>query len=452
MLLYYAGKGHIKYQNFILLILSILFYAWGEPLFVFLMLGSVAVNYYLGILISRSDPPVKKRILTVSVIWNLSILFVFKYLTFTSSVISRFFPVRQYSIALPIGISFFTFQIMSYIWDVYYGKAKVQDDPVSLALYITMFPQLIAGPIVRYNTINREIENRTETFDDFSRGASRFVIGLSKKVLIADFLAGIADSIFKTAEYAHIPAANAWLGAAAYSLQIYYDFSGYSDMAIGLGLCLGFHFLENFDRPYLSSSITEFWKRWHISLTSWFRDYVYIPLGGNKVSPGKHFRNLFIVWLLSGIWHGAGWNFIVWGLVYFALQMLEKQTGLADRIPRFAGRIYTLLAVGLLWVVFRARNLGFALSYLGDLFLPRAGLTDESTIQYFQSSFVVVAAAVFFCTPAAAGIYGRLTGSTGQRAGTAVRTACAVSGVVLYILCIMIVVDGAYSPFIYFNF
>lgn len=258
----------------------------------------------------------------------------------------------MWEIPLPIGISFYTFQIMSYIFDVYFGYSRPQSNIFHLALYVLMFPQLIAGPIVRYNSIEYEIQNRKESFQDFQEGISRFIIGLSKKVLIADFLAGIADKIFVTAEYTDIVAFTAWIGAIAYTLQIYYDFSGYSDMAIGLGKCFGFHFDENFNYPYISRSVTEFWKRWHISLTKWFTDYVYIPMGGNRVSRSRHVLNLFLIWLLTGIWHGAEWTFIVWGLIYFLFQLVEKYTGFAQRLPSAIGYCYTMLVVILNWVIF----------------------------------------------------------------------------------------------------
>ncbi len=320
--------GH-KFKNFILLLASLLFYAWGEPLFVFVLILGIILNFILGIKIEQNHQQIKykKLLLIISVIFNLGIFFVFKYLSFVSRELNIIVPVKVLEISLPIGISFYTFQIMSYIFDVYYDKVPAQNNVFDLALYISMFPQLVAGPIVRYSDIEKEIHERKESVTLFCQGTQRFVIGLSKKVLIADFLGGIADKIFLTAEYSNIPLLTAWVGAIAYTFEIYYDFSGYSDMAIGLGKCFGFHFKENFNYPYISCSVSEFWKRWHISLTDWFRDYVYIPLGGNRVSEHRHIINLLTVWLLTGIWHGAEWTFILWGIMYFVIQLFEKKLG-----------------------------------------------------------------------------------------------------------------------------
>ena len=324
-----GGSGIRKYKNLVLLAFSILFYAWGEPAFVLVMLLSIFINYLLGRLIDKYRNH-DKALLWTSVLFNLGILFIFKYLCFTlqniSWLISKDFS--SIKIALPIGISFFTFQAMSYVIDVYKKKVQVQKSLFNLGLYIALFPQLIAGPIVRYETIEKKIENRDENYDDFAEGTVRFIQGLAKKVIIANNVALVSDAAFET-PINELSTAFAWLGAIAYSLQLYFDFSGYSDMAIGLGKMFGFHFLENFNYPYMASSITDFWRRWHISLSSWFRDYVYFPLGGSRVdSKARHIFNLFIVWLLTGIWHGANWTFIVWGLFYFILLVIEKQKSL----------------------------------------------------------------------------------------------------------------------------
>ena len=357
------------YKNLVLLAFSILFYAWGEPIFVLVMILSIIANYAFGRLIDKFRNK-DKIFLWISVVFNLGILFIFKYLCFTLQNIGWLInkDFSSIKIALPIGISFFTFQAMSYVIDVYKKKVDVQKNLFNLGLYISLFPQLIAGPIVRYETIAKEIKNRSENYDDFAEGTIRFIQGLAKKVIIANQVALVADAAFET-PIIELSTAFAWLGAIAYTLQIYFDFSGYSDMAIGLGRMFGFHFLENFNYPYMASSITDFWRRWHISLSSWFRDYVYFPLGGSRVSSkARHIFNLFVVWLLTGIWHGANWTFIAWGLFYFVLLVIEKQTGL-DKKKAWWGHIYTLFFVILAWVLFRATNINSAYEYLKVMFI-----------------------------------------------------------------------------------
>ncbi|MDR2137258.1 MAG: MBOAT family protein, partial [Synergistaceae bacterium] len=313
-------KGR-TFRNTILLLASLCFYAWGEPLFVFAMMASILVNWGFGLLLARGKS--KKGVLTAAVIYNVGLLFVFKYLSFTLRNVDYVFRTGvTVDIALPIGISFFTFQLMSYVFDVSRTPELARRNPLDVALYVSLFPQLIAGPIVRFETIAGEIRGRVETSRDFTEGMTRFVFGLGKKLLIANYVGFLADEIF--ASSLPLSAATAWIGAIAYTLQIYFDFSGYSDMAIGLGWMFGFHFEENFDYPYISKSITEFWRRWHISLSTWFRDYLYIPLGGNRGSKSRTIFNLFIVWLLTGMWHGANWTFIVWGLYYFVLLLAER--------------------------------------------------------------------------------------------------------------------------------
>ncbi|MDR2020575.1 MAG: MBOAT family protein [Treponema sp.] len=316
-------KGR-KFKNSILLIASLGFYAWGEPLFVFIMLLSIFINWITVIFMDgQKTKAKKKKVLVIIVAFNILLLFIFKYLPFVARNIGFLFKHNiSLDITLPIGISFFTFQIMSYIFDVYYQKVRVQKNIINIALYVSMFPQLIAGPIVRYETIEQEINNRNETSDNFTRGMSRFIMGFGKKILIANYAGFVADEIFSLA--GNLSVASAWLGAVSYTIQIFFDFSAYSDMAIGLGLMFGFHFLENFNYPYTAKSISDFWKRWHISLSTWFRDYVYIPLGGSRVSKGRYIFNLFAVWFLTGTWHGANWTFIVWGLYYFLLLVTEK--------------------------------------------------------------------------------------------------------------------------------
>lgn len=436
-----------KYKNIILLLASLVFYAWGEPLFVFVLILGIAVNYCFGIAIERGHK--KKSFLIMSLIFNIGILFIFKYLSFVTRELYKIAPVRIVSIALPIGISFYTFQIMSYVFDVYYGKVPAQKNIFDLALYISMFPQLVAGPIVRYSDIEREIHLRTESSELFISGTQRFVTGLAKKVLIADFLGGIADKIFVTAEYSRIPLVTAWIGAIAYTFEIYYDFSGYSDMAIGLGECFGFHFKENFNYPYIACSVTEFWKRWHISLTDWFRDYVYIPLGGNRVSPKRHILNLFTVWLLTGIWHGAEWTFILWGMMYFLIQLFEKKTGLMDRLPRVLGYVITMIVVTLGWTIFKAADLHAASVYLASMFGRGSGLTDANTLLYLKSSAVVFVISYVFSFPVLRSLGSRVSS---DKLKTVIRTLRIPVSAVLLGLSLLVIINGSYSPFIYFNF
>lgn len=313
------------------LILSIVFYAWGEPKYVFLMIGSIMFNYFMGLFVACSKSVAKRKfVLTFTIIGNISILCVFKYLNFLIRIANQAldgkYSINTFSIVLPLGISFFTFQALSYVIDVYRNIVPVQKNPFTLGLYVSFFPQLVAGPILTYESMKDQINDRKESFTKFSVGSCRFIVGLSKKILLSNQIAIITDHVFTLQEQQNIPMTLAWLGAIAYTLQIYYDFSGYSDMAIGLSLMFGFQFPENFNYPYVSKTISEFWRRWHISLGSWFREYVYIPLGGSRGNVDKLVRNLFVVWLLTGIWHGAEWTFILWGLHNFIFIVIEKLT------------------------------------------------------------------------------------------------------------------------------
>lgn len=324
-----------KFRNRCLLVASLFFYAWGEPFFVWLMVLSIAVGWACGRAMERAaSRRQEKRILTAGVVFHVGLLFVFKYLTFVVSQLGLLLheDFSAIHIALPIGISFFTFQLLSYLSDIYYGRSKAQQSVLAVGLYIALFPQIIAGPIVRYETIEQQIEHRVENIADFSSGMMCFIYGLGKKVVIANYMGVVADNIFDGG--GSLSLATAWYGAFAYTLQIYFDFSGYSDMAIGFGRMFGFHFMENFNYPYISRSATEFWRRWHISLGTWFRDYVYIPLGGNRVTRRRWGYNLFVVWALTGIWHGANWTFLCWGLWYFVLLLVEKLTGFPEKLGR----------------------------------------------------------------------------------------------------------------------
>lgn len=447
MILYYIPfVKNRTYRNVVLLLASLFFYAWGEPVFVALMVVSIFVNWLIGLQMDHSEK--KKSWLVLSVVWNLALMFVFKYLTFVLSNMELLLhrDIVDLTIPLPLGISFFTFQILSYIFDLYYGKTKVQKKWYKFALYVSMFPQLVAGPIVRYDQIAYEIDHRQENLEDFSQGMTRFVYGLGKKVLLSNYMGVLADNMFYLSGEGSLSVGAAWIGAIGYTLQIYYDFSGYSDMAIGLGRMMGFHFLENFNYPYVSRSITEFWRRWHMSLSSWFKDYVYIPLGGSREGAAKTYRNTFFVWLLTGIWHGANWTFIVWGLGYFVLLCIERLGGWTKGI-RYIGHIYTMVAVILLWVVFRADSLTLAVRYIGQMFGTGGALWDEAAASAFSGSILVLLAAAVLSTPVWKQLADRLHLSELTRKNVA-----AAAAVPLFLLCIAKCMSSSYNPFIYFNF
>ncbi len=447
MILYYIPfVKNRTYRNVVLLLASLFFYAWGEPVFVALMVASIFVNWLIGLQMDHSEK--KKSWMVLSVVWNLALMFVFKYLTFVLSNMELLLhrDIVDLTIPLPLGISFFTFQILSYIFDLYYGKTKVQKKWYKFALYVSMFPQLVAGPIVRYDQIAYEIDHRQENLEDFSQGMTRFVYGLGKKVLLSNYMGVLADNMFYLSGEGSLSVGAAWIGAIGYTLQIYYDFSGYSDMAIGLGRMMGFHFLENFNYPYVSRSITEFWRRWHMSLSSWFKDYVYIPLGGSREGAAKTYRNTFFVWLLTGIWHGANWTFIVWGLGYFVLLCIERLGGWTKGI-RYIGHIYTMAAVILLWVVFRADSLTLAVRYIGQMFGTGGALWDEAAASAFSGSILVLLAAAVLSTPVWKQLADRLRLSELTRKNVA-----AAAAVPLFLLCIAKCMSSSYNPFIYFNF
>ena len=458
VLIYYLL--HKPYRNMFLFMASLLFYAWGEPKFVFVMLGSIAINYVFALMINRTRD--KKRLckmfVVVAVAGNLGILFIFKYLDFfirNINLIGFDFPLK--GIILPIGISFFTFQEISYIVDVYRQNAKAQTKPQNIGLYISLFPQLIAGPIVRYQTIADQIESRKESIDDFSEGVKRFIIGFSKKILIANNMALIADKAFGLPD-AERSVLYAWVGAIAYSFQILFDFSGYSDMAIGLGKMFGFHFLENFNYPYISKSISEFWRRWHISLGQFFRDYVYFPLGGSRVkSKWRLLLNLFVVWALTGVWHGASWNFVIWGLFYFVLIAFEKLSGYPEKFhnsyAKLLYRLFTLLCVIGGWVLFRSIGAKSALKYGLSMF----GLKDnaffcDNVILSFREYWLFLLAAVLCST----NLFKWLRQKVDAAKTKALRTTVNITSVGIYAFLMMwsvsYIILGSHNPFIYFNF
>lgn len=440
----FKGRG---FRNTVLLFASLFFYAWGEPVFVFVMLISIVFNWMFGILVDKYENKKKRKLaLTFSVIFNLSIMFVFKYLTFVTVNIAHLIKNNDIivKIALPIGISFFTFQMMSYVFDVYYGKAKVQKNLFYVGLYVSMFPQLIAGPIVRYQTVAEEINNRKENSFEFTEGFMRFVIGLGKKILISNYVGKLADIAFGADT--GLSVMMAWLGAISYTLQIYFDFSGYSDMAIGLGKMFGFHFLENFDYPYISKSITEFWRRWHMTLGTWFRDYVYIPLGGNRVSKARNILNIFIVWFLTGVWHGANWTFIVWGLLYFVLLIFEKLTGFHKKTGWYM-HIYTMLFVMLGWVLFRSDSISSAISYIGNMFgIGATGFIDLTFMDSVKNSAAILVVAIIFSTPITNFVSAKINNTQLKNIVLAVSTA------VIFVVSVLICIKATYNPFIYLNF
>ena len=438
-------------QNIFLLLASLVFYAWGEPWFVLVMMLSIAANYGFGLWVARgqSAGTDTKVPVLLAAVFNLGILFVFKYLTFTLGILNRLGGALVIpGIELPIGISFFTFQALSYVLDVHRGRGQVQKSPLKVGLYISFFPQLIAGPIVKYETVAEQIDNRRESWADFSAGCARFIAGLGKKVLIANQVAVVADRAFGL-DGGELSASFAWLGAICYTLQIYYDFSGYSDMAIGLGKMFGFHFLENFDYPYISRSVTEFWRRWHISLSTCFRDYVYIPLGGSRVSSrARHIRNLFVVWLLTGIWHGANWTFLAWGLLYFVLLVLEKYAGLGRGWPVWLKWLFTILMVNFAWVLFRADSLGAAGQYLLAMFGLGGGGWDSLTLLYLRENWTALLAAVLFAAPLAP----RLRDWAARRDFPLLDILYAAGAGLVFLVSAAFIIKGTYNPFIYFNF
>lgn len=460
-ILYYLCSFSRILQNMILLVMSLIFYAWGEPINVIILIGSIFINSIAGYLVYSKDGRKKafrKVILVINTILNVGVLFIFKYLTFSLELIKPIIGDTGISIALPIGISFFTFQALSYVVDCYKGSVE-PENPFYVGLYISFFPQLIAGPIVQYKDIAEQIRNRKSSLNKLSIGMSRFAIGVIKKVLLANTMAVMADFIFEWSMIGNdklmVPACTAWLGSICYSLQIYYDFSAYSDMAIGLALCFGFKFKENFNYPYIATSISDFWKRWHISLTQWFREYVYFPLGGSRVeNKDLMVRNLFVVWLLTGIWHGANWTFIMWGMLYFVIQLAERFFGYVDKMPNdIVRRIYTLLIVNFAWVIFRADNLYQAgIFIMNMLALNHNGIIDNQTIMLIREYWAFLIAAIFFSMPVAKDINQFLYRNHKKIASRIAIAGYPIVIIVLFIVSVAYIMSGSYNPFIYFNF
>ncbi len=438
-------------RNLWLFIVNFVFYGWGEPVYIVLMLASICINYVSGLLIEKYRDRRRRAhtVLVVNTVVNLALLFFFKYFDLVAQTLSQIpgISIPTLGLALPIGISFYTFQTMSYPIDVYRGDAGVQRDFIRFGTFVALFPQLIAGPIVRYKDIADQLDYREHSLDKFASGVERFIVGLGKKVLIANNIGMLWDA------YANTPAGEltfvgAWLGALAFSMQIYFDFSGYSDMAIGLGRMLGFEFLENFNYPYISRSVTEFWRRWHISLGSWFRDYVYIPLGGNRHGLARQLVNIFIVWALTGFWHGASWTFLFWGIYYAFFLILEKCFLLKwlDRAPKFIGHVYTLLVAFSGWVIFQQSSVSQTLVFFRAMYgFGQAGFIASADLFYLANFAVLLLIAAVACVPLGKKLYGKLPAKA--------------KGVLSPLLILLVLgistaylVDSTYNPFLYFRF
>ena len=436
-------------QNVFLLLASLGFYAWGEPWFVLVMLGSILANYGFGLWVDackRAGRTCAPPLVTALAV-NLGILFVFKYLTFTLGILNRLgaaFVIP--GIELPIGISFYTFQTMSYTIDVYRDDAKVQRSLVNFGTFVTLFPQLIAGPIIKYKDLGDQIDHRTHSPEQFASGVQIFVVGLAKKVLLANNIGKLWDTILALPA-GELTTAGAWLGVAAFAFQLYFDFSGYSDMAVGLGRMLGFEFMRNFNYPYIAKSVTEFWRRWHISLGTWFREYLYIPLGGNRVSKPRLFFNLLVVWAATGIWHGASWNFLIWGLYFAVLLILEKAFlgKLLQKLPAALQHLYTLFLVLVSWAIFAVEDFGHMGAYLKAMFGLGGGLTNDNVSYYFFSFLPMLIIAAVASTPLAAKLWKRLP----EKPRLALLPILLLAGLVFSTAYL---VDATYNPFLYFRF
>ncbi len=457
LLVYFAAPRPLR--NLVLLLFSLVFYAWGEPVYIVLMLVSILVSYTGGILVDRFQNQGRrgaaKAALIGSSVISLSLLGFFKYADFVIGTVNSVSGagLALLKLSLPIGISFYTFQTMSYTIDVYRGEAKVQKNLISFGAYVTMFPQLIAGPIVQYKTIDEQLRTRKETAEQFALGIHRFMVGLGKKVLLANNAGMLWDTV-SAMTHAELPVLTAWLGLAAYTFQIYFDFSAYSDMAIGLGHMFGFRFLENFNYPYVSKSITEFWRRWHISLGTWFREYVYIPLGGNRVVWWKHVRNILVVWLLTGIWHGASWNFILWGVYYGCLLLLEKYVfgRYLEKLPGVLRHIYCLFFVMLGWNLFVFDDMGRGISFLKALFgVYGQGIGNRETVYLLYNNAVLLVLLAVGCTQLPQRFGKWLCGKL--RTHDALLTVLQnVFYVGVFVLSVAWLVDASYNPFLYFRF
>lgn len=441
-----------KARNIVLLLFSLVFYGWGEPVYVFLMIATITVDYICGYIIGRdldSKPKRAKVTLIVSIVINLALLGVFKYYDFFAGTLNSLLGrgiLPTLGLTLPIGISFYTFQALSYVIDVYRRDARVQKNIAAFGTYVTLFPQLIAGPIVRYADVDDQLRERTHSLTLFASGCRTFICGLAKKILLANAAGAMWNSLSAAAEP---DALGAWLAIIFYTFQIYFDFSGYSDMAIGLGKMFGFSFRENFYYPYVSESVTEFWRRWHISLSTWFREYVYIPLGGNRRGVGRTYFNLFCVWLLTGLWHGASWNFVLWGLYYFALLVIEKTflLRLLERAPKFLRHIYSMAAIIFGWLLFVIEDASSIGAYLSRMFGGTGVFATQITVYELVRNLVFLAILILASTPAPKKLWYKLYAK-----GTPWRIVQSVVCAAAFVLCIAYLVDSSYNPFLYFRF
>lgn len=478
LILYYLFFFSRTLKNLILLVSSLVFYAWGEPKYILLLIVSIAVNYCLGLLVNqvKSRKHAARFWMICALIFNVGTLFVFKYLSFVTKNISYATGgnTKILEIVMPIGVSFFTFQAISYILDVYRNDAPVQKNFLNFALYLSFFPKLTQGPIMKYQTFEPQILERKETLRKFSSGICFLIVGLGKKVLLANNMAIVADRVFSLNKMGSIPVSLAWLGAIAYTFQIYFDFSGYSDMAIGLGLMFGFKLDQNFDYPYISKSIREFWRRWHISLGRWFRDYLYIPLGGSRVvNKDLIIRNLAIVWILTGVWHGANWTFLIWGIINFVCIALERMFHFEkSKVPGFVRHIYAMFVVIIGWVIFRSDSLQLAGSYIGCMFnFVKDGFYSDYTYMFLKEFWIYFLAAILFSIPFASylnqfmakGILLRKSikpqfpyeehSVYGEAPLVKVVTLVYPAAMILlFLICTTYLVKGSYNPFIYFQF
>lgn len=454
LLLYYLVPFRMK--NYVMLAASLIFYAWGEPVYIILMILSIILNYFCGqdIYEKRDNARAMKRSLIFGVVMNLLILGFFKYYGLLMDTINAILPIDiPYRVlALPIGISFYTFQAMSYLIDVYRKEVKPQENILYFALYISMFPQLIAGPIVRYIDIEEQLKERSINSTKFGEGAMYFIRGLAKKVVLANTFGSVYEQV-AAMQMGSFSTLTAWVGAIAYAFQIYFDFGGYSDMAIGLGKMFGFEFLPNFNYPYIAKSITDFWRRWHISLSTWFREYVYIPLGGNRCTPSRHILNLLIVWMLTGLWHGAQWNFMFWGLYYGVIFILEKYLwgSKIEKLPAAVQHIYAFVLVLFGWVFFFSPTLGYAGQYLKVMFgIGAKGIFDKQGFFMIFTNWLLIVIAILASAPRGYKLLKKITGCWQSEEVRAIVT-CAVY-IAMFLLCIAFLVTETYNPFLYFRF
>ena len=454
LLLYYLVPFRMK--NYVMLAASLIFYAWGEPVYIILMILSIILNYFCGqdIYEKRDNARAMKMSLMFGVVMNLLILGFFKYYGLLMDTINAILPIDiPYRVlALPIGISFYTFQAMSYLIDVYRKEVKPQENILYFALYISMFPQLIAGPIVRYIDTEEQLKERSINSTKFGEGAMYFIRGLAKKVVLANTFGSVYEQV-AAMQMGSFSTLTAWVGAIAYAFQIYFDFGGYSDMAIGLGKMFGFEFLPNFNYPYIAKSITDFWRRWHISLSTWFREYVYIPLGGNRCTPSRHILNLLIVWMLTGLWHGAQWNFMFWGLYYGVILILEKYLwgSKIEKLPSAVQHIYAFVLVLFGWVFFFSPTLGYAGQYLKVMFgIGAKGIFDKQGFFMIFTNWLLIVIAILASAPRGYKLLKKITGCWQSEEVRAIVT-CAVY-IAMFLLCIAFLVTETYNPFLYFRF